>query len=67
MGMKVQGIDAIFYSDYDEIFVAVLNTEQCEKIEKFLREKGVSDEKIKYILPSKKYISMLLEILETRK
>ena len=67
MGMKVQGIDAIFYSDYDEIFVAVLNTEQCEKIEKFLMEKGVSDEKIKYILPSKKYISMLLEILETRK
>lgn len=64
MGMQVHGIDSIFHSDYDVIFIAVLNTELCEKISESLIEEGISAQKISYISPTEKYINMLLEVLE---
>lgn len=64
MGMQVHGVDSIFHSDYDVIFIAVLNTELCEKISESLIEEGISAQKISYISPTEKYINMLLEVLE---
>lgn len=65
-GLPVCDVDWIFACDYDRIFIAVLNTETCEKIAAALVQQGIDKEKINYIMPSEKWIEALLEVLEKK-
>lgn len=65
LGLPVGSPEEIKECKYDSVFIAVLDTQVCEKITESLREIGVSEGKISYIEPDESYVEMLLHILES--
>lgn len=63
-GLPVGSPEEIADCVYDLVFIAVLDTQICERIAESLTKQGVDKEKISYIEPDERYVEMLMEILE---
>lgn len=63
-GLSVSAPEEIAKCAYDLVFIAVLDTQVCERIAESLTKQGVDKEKISYIEPDERYVEMLMEILE---
>ena len=63
-GLPVGSPEEITECEYDLVFIAVLDTQVCEKIAESLTKQGVDKEKISYIEPDERYVEMLISILE---
>lgn len=67
LGLSVSAPEEIAVCAYDMVFIAVLDTQVCEKIAESLAGQGVSREKIRYIEPTGPYLEMVRLILETER
>lgn len=64
-GLSVSAPEEIADCAYDLVFIAVLDTQVCERIAESLTKQGVDKEKISYVRPEQSYTEILLSILET--
>lgn len=65
LGLSVSIPEKVTDCEYDSVFIAVLDTQVCERIAKSLAVQGVSAGKIHYIVPTKDLLDVVLQILET--
>lgn len=66
-GLPVSAPEEIRKCAYDIVFIAVLDTQVCERIAESLIKQGVDKEKISYVRPELSYMEMLVSILETER
>lgn len=66
-GLPVAAPQEITACVYDMVFIAVLDTQVCERITESLTAQGVRRDKISYIEPTQPYLEIVKSILETER
>ncbi len=65
-GMRIMDVHELYYSEFDILFIAILDTSICENIKESLVNSGIEQSKIVYIEPIEENIRFIQNVLQER-